>query len=74
MAMQKSDELKELIATVSTELGKLDIILDRCFIMTYDIKTLGVTWWMANPETSDPIGLFVKYHEQVPYLAFLKAW
>ncbi|HWN88776.1 MAG TPA: ATP-binding protein, partial [Chitinophagaceae bacterium] len=75
MAMQKSDELKELIATVSTELSKLDIILDRCFIMIYDIKTLGVTWWMANPETSsDPIGLYVKYHEQVPYLAFLKAW
>ncbi|HEX6168879.1 MAG TPA: ATP-binding protein, partial [Chitinophagaceae bacterium] len=75
MAMQKSDELKELIGTVSTELSKLDIVLDRCFIMTYDIKTLGVTWWMANPETSsDPIGLYVKYHEQVPYLAFLKAW
>ncbi|HET9432240.1 MAG TPA: hypothetical protein VFO37_00725, partial [Chitinophagaceae bacterium] len=75
MAMQKSVELKELIATVSTELSKLDIILDRCFIMTYDIKTLGVTWWMANPETSsDPIGLYVQYHEQAPYLAFLKAW
>ena len=75
MAMQKSSELKELIATVSTELSKLDLNLDRCFIMTYDLKTLGVTWWMANPETpSDPIGLYVKYHEQVPYLAFLKAW
>ena len=75
MAMQKSDELKELIGTVSTELSKLDLILDRCFIMTYDIKTLGATWWMANPETSsDPIGLYVKYHEHTPSLAFLKAW
>ncbi|HET6767152.1 MAG TPA: ATP-binding protein [Chitinophagaceae bacterium] len=75
MAMQKSGELKELIATVSTELSKLDVILDRCFLMIYDFKTLGVTWWMANPETSsDPIGLYVKYHEQAPYLAFLKAW
>ena len=75
MAMQKSDELKELIGTVSSELSKLDLILDRCFIMTYDIKTLGVTWWMSNPETSsDPTGLYVKYHEHAPYLAFLKAW
>ncbi len=75
MAMQESGELKELIATVSTELSKLDLILDRCFIITYDIKTSGATWWMANPETSDdPIGLYVKYHEQAPYLAFLKAW
>ena len=75
MAMQKSGELKELIGTVSAELSKLDLILDRCFIMTYDIKTLGVTWWMSNPETSsDPTGLFVKYHEHPPYLAFLKAW
>ncbi|MEO5946494.1 MAG: nuclear transport factor 2 family protein, partial [Chitinophagaceae bacterium] len=75
MAMQKSDELKELIATVSSELGKLDLVLDRCIIMTYDSKTLGSTWWMANPETPEQgIGLFVKYHEHSPYLAHLNAW
>ena len=75
MAMQKTGELKELIGTVSSELGKLDIVLDRCFIMIYDVQNLGVTWWMANPETSsEPTGLFVKYHEQPPYLAFIKAW
>jgi hypothetical protein len=50
MAMQKSDELKELIGTVYTELTKLDLILDRCFIMIYDNKSMGVTWWMSNPE------------------------
>ena len=75
MAMQRSDELKELIATVSAELGKLDLVLDRCFIMTYDSKTLGSTWWMANPETpGEGIGLFVKYHEHSPYIAHLNAW
>ncbi len=75
MAMQKSDELKDLIATVSAELGKLDLVLDRCFIMTYDSKTLGSTWWMANPETPEEgIGLFVKYHEHPPYIAHLNAW
>ncbi|HEX6169969.1 MAG TPA: hypothetical protein VFZ33_09760, partial [Chitinophagaceae bacterium] len=75
MAMQKSDELKELISTVYSELTKLDLILDRCFIMIYDNKSMGVTWWMSNPEAPlQPIGLFVKYHEQPPYLAFLKGW
>jgi signal transduction histidine kinase len=75
MAMQKSDELKELIATVSVELGKLDIVLFRSFIITYDAKTMGSTWWMANPETpSEPIGLFVKYHEHPCYLARIEAW
>ena len=75
MAMQKSDELKELIGTVHTELTRLDLILDRCFIMIYDIKSMGVTWWMSNPEIPlEPIGLFVKYHEQSPYLAFINAW
>ncbi|HUR10413.1 MAG TPA: hypothetical protein VM012_03550, partial [Flavitalea sp.] len=75
MAMRKSEELKELIVTVSTELSKLDIILDRCFIITYDIQTMGSTWWMSNPEIpSEPIGLFVKYHEDWPYLAHINAW
>ena len=75
MAMQNSDELKELIGTVNTELTKLDLILDRCFIMIYDNKSMGVTWWMSNPEAPlQPIGLFVKYHEQPPYLAFIKGW
>ncbi len=75
MAMQNSDELKELIGTVYTELTRLDLILDRCFIMIYDIETMGVTWWMSNPEVPlQPIGLFVRYHEQPPYLAFINAW
>jgi hypothetical protein len=75
MAMQRSDELKELIGAVSIELAKLDIVLDRCFIITYNTQTLDSTWWMANPETpSEPIGVFVKYHEYAPYLAHVDAW
>src|SRR6185312_4968203 len=75
MAMQKSDELKELIGTVFTELTKLDLVLTRCVIMIYDTKTLGITWWMANSEDpSNPAGLFVKYHQLPPHLAYIKAW
>ncbi len=75
MAMQKSDELKELIGTVFAELTKLDLVLTRCLIMIYDPKTNDSTWWMANSEApSDPIGLVVQYHELPPYLAYIKAW
>lgn len=75
MAMQKSDELKELIGTVFTELTKLDLVLARCIIMIYDLATKDSTWWMANSEApSDPIGLLVQYHEHPTYVAYLKAW
>jgi signal transduction histidine kinase len=75
MAMQNSDELKELIGTVFIELTKLDLVLARCLIMIYDPETNGSTWWMANSEApADPIGLYVKNHEHKPYLAYIKAW
>src|SRR5690348_2755255 len=74
MAMHNSEELKELISTVSTELGKLDFVLDRAFIMTFDPQTKDSIWWMYNPELTEPTALLVKYHEQSPYLAHLKGW
>jgi len=75
MAMQKSDELKELISTVFTELTKLDLVLTRCRIMIYDPISNGSTWWMANSEApKDPIGLYVKNHQLPPYAAYIKAW
>jgi signal transduction histidine kinase/DNA-directed RNA polymerase subunit N (RpoN/RPB10) len=75
MAMQNSDELKELIATVFIELTKLDLVLTRCLIMIYDPVSNGSTWWMANSEApAEPIGLQVQYHEHPPFLAYLNAW
>ena len=75
MAMQKSDELAELVDTVFTELTKLHFLLDRCIIMIYDPTTHGSTWWMANPEPgSVPVGLFIKNHKHKPYQEYIKAW
>ncbi len=74
MAMQKSDELKDLIATVSFELGNLDFVLDRCFLMIFDHKTNDSTWWMSHPESPEPSGMYIKYHEHTPYLSYIKAW
>jgi hypothetical protein len=75
MAMQNSDELKELIGTVFTELTKLDIVLTRCLIMIYDPRSNDSVWWMANSEApTEPIGLRIQNHEHPPYTAYLKAW
>jgi signal transduction histidine kinase len=75
MAMQKSEELAELVDTVFKELTKLHFLLDRCIIMLYDPKTHGSTWWMANPEPgSVPVGLFIKNHNHKPYREYIKAW
>lgn len=75
MAMQKSEELSQLIATVYTELVKLDVVFDRCFIMIFDSKSNGVTWWIASHEApSIQKGFFVQYHEHAPYLAYLHGW
>jgi|GEM_PF-177360 len=75
MAMQKSNELKELISTVFTELTKLDLVLTRCRIMIFDPISNGSTWWMANSEApKDPIGLYVKNNQLPPYAAYIKAW
>jgi len=75
MAMQNSDELRELIGTVFTELTKLDIVLTRCLIMIYDPRSNDSVWWMANSEApTEPIGLRIQNHGHPPYVAYLKAW
>jgi signal transduction histidine kinase/DNA-directed RNA polymerase subunit N (RpoN/RPB10) len=75
MAMQSSGELAELVDTLFRELTKLDLLLDRCLIMLYDATTNDSTWWIAAPESNAlPIGVFVKYHEYAPYLAYIDAW
>jgi hypothetical protein len=75
MAMHSSNELAGLLDTVFKELTKLDVRFDRCVIMIYDPKTYASTWWFASPEPGAvPVGLFVKYHENKPYLDFLNAW
>jgi signal transduction histidine kinase len=75
MAMRSSEELKELIGTVFTELTRLDLVLARCLIMIYDPQSADSTWWMANSETpNDPIGLLVQNHDLPPYVAYVNAW
>jgi signal transduction histidine kinase len=75
MAMQNSEELKELIGMVFTELTKLDLVLTRCVILIYEGTEKGVRWWMANSEApSTPMDFFVKYAELPFFNEYIKAW
>jgi signal transduction histidine kinase len=75
MAMQNSDELKELIGTIFIELTKLDIALTRCIIWVFETPTNAARWWMANSEEpSSPISFYINYHEHPAYLRFVKEW
>ncbi|MDX2306320.1 MAG: hypothetical protein NW226_26160, partial [Microscillaceae bacterium] len=74
-AMQSSDELSTLIGLIYSEMGKLNVQLQRCFFMIFNPQNLGVTWWMASGESLDlGQGYFVKYSEHPPQLAYLKGW
>ena len=50
MAMQKSDELSELVDTVFKELTKLDFALTWCIINIIDESSMSNTVWAANPD------------------------
>ncbi len=73
MAMQHSDELKELIGTVYAELTKLNLSLDRCLIWIMNDEDHSTKLWMAGVE-GIPTSFYVPYHEHPPYLAVVKGW
>jgi signal transduction histidine kinase len=73
MAMQHSDELKDLIRTVYAELTKLNLSLDRCLIWIMNRKDLSTKLWLAGAE-GIPVSFYVPYHKNPPYLAFIKGW
>ncbi|MFL5808213.1 MAG: hypothetical protein ACJ749_01750, partial [Flavisolibacter sp.] len=47
MAMQKSDELVELISTVQKELTKLEFQLNNCIFWIMQAQPISATWWIA---------------------------
>ena len=75
MSMQTSEELNELIGTIFGELTKLDFVLTRCLIMTFDQETKASRWWMANSEApAQPMNYLVQNHKNPAYDSYLKAW
>ena len=75
MAMQKSDELAELVETVFKELTKLDFSLTRCIIMIMDDGLSSCRWWMANSETDKtPESFYIKCNDHPYWKLMFKAW
>jgi signal transduction histidine kinase/DNA-directed RNA polymerase subunit N (RpoN/RPB10) len=67
MAMQKSDELSELVDTVFKELTKLDFALNWCIINIIDAPSLTNMVWAANPETNKPPESYLMKFEDYPF-------
>ena len=67
MAMQKSEELSELVDTVFKELTKLDFALNWCIINIIDAPSLTNMVWAANPETNKPPESYLMKFEDYPF-------
>jgi len=75
MAMQKSNELSDLVSTVMNELTKLDFALALCIINIINGKDRSNTVWAANPEVSDyPQSYYLKFEDHKFHHGMWKAW
>jgi signal transduction histidine kinase len=50
ISMTTTEEIGNIIFTLFSELRKLDLALDRSFIITFDADLQGMVYWMAGPE------------------------
>jgi signal transduction histidine kinase/DNA-directed RNA polymerase subunit N (RpoN/RPB10) len=67
MAMQKSDELSELVDTVFKELTKLDFALTWCIINIIDENSMSNTLWAANPDINKAPESYHMLFEDYPF-------
>src|SRR6185369_3222811 len=75
MAMQRSDELSDLVDTVFKELTKLDFALNWCIINIIDESSLSNTVWAANPEIDKAPESYHMLFEDYPFHhAMMKGW
>ncbi|MBK8550963.1 MAG: hypothetical protein IPL53_07860 [Ignavibacteria bacterium] len=75
MAMQKSDELSELVDTVFKELTKLDFALTWCIINIIDESSMSNTVWAANPDINKAPESYHMFFEDYPFHhAMMKGW
>jgi len=75
MAMQKSNELSELVDTVFKELTKLDFALTWCIINIIDENSLSNTVWAANPDINKvPESYYMLFEDYPFHNAMMKGW
>src|SRR5438477_832129 len=75
MAMQKSDELVELIDTLQKELTKLEFVLNNCIFWIMEEEPPSAVWWVAPVnKTNLPQSYRVPF-PNLPYFdAVFEAW
>ena len=75
MAMQNSDELSDLVATLLNELTKLDFSLTFCIINIYNEPDQSNTVWAANPEEGKaPESYYMKFEDYPFHHAMMREW
>ena len=75
MAMQHSNELSDLVATVLQELTVLDFSLSFCIINIYNEPDQSNTVWAANPdEGKAPESYYMKFEDYPFHNAMMREW
>ena len=75
MAMQHSNELSGLVATVLNELTKLDFSLTWCIINIINEADQSNMVWATNPEGgTEPESYYMKFEDYPFHHAMMKAW
>ena len=75
MAMQNSDELAELVATVFTELNRLEFALTSCIIWINNPELLRAEMWVASTELNEPPEpYYIKPFRHPYFKSVIDAW
>ena len=75
MAMQNSDELAELVATVFKELNRLEFALTSCIIWINNPESLTAEMWVASTEMNKPPEpYYIKPFHHPYFKSVLNAW
>ncbi|MDQ3683032.1 MAG: hypothetical protein M3352_08180, partial [Bacteroidota bacterium] len=74
MAMQKSDELNQVVSVVFEQLLQLGFPSDGCAIVLYNKENLSSEYWMAIPDNALPQSFTIPYFDHQYYKEELAAW
>ncbi len=75
LAMQKSEELNIVLATIFKEVSSLGLRLARGIIWIFHPQDKSVTWWASNPEAeSGAASYHIPYLDHTVYRDIWQAW
>jgi signal transduction histidine kinase len=75
MAMQRSQEIADILGKIFVELKLLDVVLNRILIWIFNNEEKYISWWSANFEVESTAASYrVDYNEHPVFLTYLEAW